>query len=329
MTNQHDDATIPGPLRAGPERRHVAPPGRTRWAHAPGNAVRGGLVGAAESVPGISGGTIALVVGLYDQLLAAASQVVHAGRELVQGLAARQGVRPAARALRQVDWRFLLPVLGGMVVVLLLALNTIAPLLESHPVPMRALFFGMIAVSVAVPLRMMPHRFRPRDALLLAVGAVAAFLLTGLPPAELADPPLWLVFVGAAVAINALVLPGVSGSFVLLAMGLYIPVQQAVHDRDLAFVGTFLLGATVGLASFVKLLHWLLEHRRQATMAVLAGLMIGSLRALWAWQDERGGLLPPPGAGDVVGAVLLALLGAAVVLVAIWWEARRTGGPQR
>jgi putative membrane protein len=329
VTNQHHDDGAPGRVDQGPVRRHATPSDRTRWAHAPGNALRGGLVGAAESVPGISGGTIALVVGLYDQLLTAASQVVHAGRELVQGVASRQGVRPAARALREVDWRFLLPVLVGMVVVLLVSLSTIAPLLESHPVPMRALFFGMIAVSVSVPLRMMPHRFRPRDALLLVLGAVAAFLLTGLPPAEVADPPLWLVFLGAAVAINALVLPGISGSFVLLAMGLYIPVQQALHDRDLAFVGTFLLGATVGLASFVKLLHWLLEHRRQATMAVLAGLMIGSLRALWPWQDELGALLPQPGAGDAVGPVLLALLGAAVVLVAIWWEERRTGGPQR
>lgn len=329
MTNQHDDATTPGPLREGSGRRHPATPARTRWAHAPGNAVRGGLVGAAESVPGISGGTIALVVGLYDQLLTAASQVVHAGRELVQGVATRRGLRPAVRALREVDWRFLLPVLAGMVVVLLVSLNTIAPLLESEPVPMRGLFFGMIAVSVAVPLRMMPVRFRPLDAALLVGAAVVAFFLTGLPPQEVTDPPLWAVFLAAALAINALVLPGVSGSTLLVVMGMYVPVQQALHDRDLGFVGAFMLGAAVGLASFVKLLHWLLEHRRQGTMAVLAGLMIGSLRALWPWQDERGGLLPPPGAGDVVVPLLLAVLGAAIVLLALWWEARRTRAPQR
>jgi putative membrane protein len=310
-------------------RRHASPSARTSWAHAPGNAIRGGLVGAAESVPGISGGTIALVVGLYDDLLAAASQVVHGGRELVQGLASRQGVRAAARALRQVDWPFLLPVLAGMAVVLLVSLNTIAPLLESHPVPMRAVFFGMIAVSVSVPLGMMPHRFRPRDALLLVAGAVVAFALAGLPSAVVADPPLWFVFLAAAVAINALVLPGVSGSTVLVVLGLYIPVQQALHDRDLGFVGTFALGAAVGLASFVKLLHWLLEHRRQGTMAVLAGLMIGSLRALWPWQDDDHGLLAPPAAGDVVGPVLLAVLGATLVLVATWWEARRNPEPRR
>jgi putative membrane protein len=322
-----DDTVLPqdDTVRPGPVRRHAARSTGTPWSAAPGNAVRGGLVGAAESVPGISGGTIALVVGLYDGLLGAASQLVHAGRELVQGVAGRRGLRPAAAALRQIDWPFLVPVLVGMVVVLLVSLSTIAPLLESNPVPMRALFFGMIAVSVSVPLRMMPHRFRLVDVALLAGGAVAAFFLTGLPAAEISDPPLWLVFVGAAIAINALVLPGISGSFVLLAMGLYVPVQAALHERDLAFVGTFMLGAAVGLGSFVKLLHWLLEHRRQGTMALLAGLMLGSLRALWPWQDETGGLLAPP--GDVVVPLLLALLGAAVVAVAIWWESRRAPQP--
>nr|WP_246256102.1 DUF368 domain-containing protein [Isoptericola halotolerans] len=277
----------------------------------------------AESVPGISGGTVALVTGLYDRLLAAASQVVHAGRELVQGIARGRGLRPAGRALRAVDARFLVPVLVGMAVMLLVSLSLVAPLLEENPVPVRAVFFGMIAVSVIVPLRMMPDRFRPLDAGLLVVAAVAGFFLVGLPPSDLSDPSLWYVAGCAAIAINALVLPGVSGSTLLVVLGIYIPVQQAISDRDLAFVGAFALGAIVGLASFVKLLHWLLEHRRQVTMAVLAGLMIGSLRALWPWQDADGGLLAPPDAGATVGPVMLAVAGAAVVGAAIWWESVR------
>lgn len=282
--------------------------------------MRGGLVGAAESVPGISGGTIALVVGLYDDLIDAAGQVLHAARELVTGVVRRTGLTTARRAWREIDWPLLVPVLLGMVVVLLLSLSFIAPLLESYPVPVRSAFFGMIVVSVAVPLRLMPGRFRVLDGVLLVLAAAAGFFLTGLPPGQVDDPSLWFVFLGAAVAINALVLPGVSGSFVLLAMGLYVPVQQAVADRDLAFVGVFLLGAAVGLGSFVKLLQWLLHHRRQATMAVLAGLMVGSLRALWPWQTEEGALLAPT--GSVVVPVLLALAGAAVVLLAMLWEAR-------
>lgn len=319
MTDEHAEP----PTHTGAVRRHAAAPAGTSWSAAPGLAVRGGLVGMAESVPGISGGTIALVTGLYDRLLTAASQVVHTGRELVQGVAQGEGLRPARRALRAVDWRFLAPVLAGMVVVLLASLSTIAPLLEENPVPVRSVFFGMIAVSVLVPLSMMPLRFRVLDALLVVTAAVAGFFLVGLPPSQVSDPALWYVAVAAAIAINALVLPGVSGSTLLVIMGLYIPVQQAVEDRDLAFLGAFLVGAAVGLASFVKLLHWLLEHRRQGTMAVLAGLMIGSLRALWPWQDADGGLLAPEGADAVVGPALLAVAGAAVVGALIWWETSR------
>ncbi|GAB4086967.1 DUF368 domain-containing protein [Myceligenerans cantabricum] len=311
MTTQHD-ATSP---------RHASSPsGRASWSSAPLNAVRGGLVGAAESVPGISGGTVALVIGLYDHLIDAASALVHAGRELVTGIARGRGAGPGLRALKEINWPLLVPVLIGMVVVLLLSLRLIAPLLESNPVPTHAVFFGMIAVSIAVPLRMMPRRFGALDGVLFAVAAVVAFVLTGLPEAEVGEPQLWYVVLGAAIAINALVLPGVSGSFLLLVMGLYVPVQHAIEDRDLAFVGAFALGAVVGLGSFVKVLQWLLHHRRQGTMAVLAGLMLGSLRSLWPWQSESSALLAPT--GSVAGPVLLAVAGAGVVLLAILWESR-------
>lgn len=309
----------PSPGRSGPD---DDAPRRTSWRAAPGLAARGALVGAAEAVPGISGGTVALVVGLYDDLIHAAGRVVHAARQAVAGVLGRTGLGPAGRTLRGVDWPLLVPVLTAMAVVALLALRTIAPLLEQHPVPMRALFFGIIAVSVAVPLRLMPERVRVRDGVLLVAGAVAGFVLTGLPPATVDEPSLWYVFLGAAIAINALVLPGVSGSFVLVALGLYVHVERALDARDLAFVATFLVGATLGLASFVRLLQWLLDHRRQATMAVLGGLMAGSLRALWPWQDDDRTLLAPE--GSVAGPLALAVVGAAVVVVALVLQARRT-----
>ncbi|MBL0887278.1 DUF368 domain-containing protein [Myceligenerans indicum] len=312
MTTQHD---------ASSPRHATSSSGRaSTWASAPLNVVRGGLVGAAESVPGISGGTIALVIGLYDQLIDAASQLVHAGRELVTGVVRGRGVGPGIRAVKDVNWPFLVPVLGGMAVVLLLSLKLIAPLLESHPVPTRAVFFGMIAVSIAVPLRMLPRRFGLLDTVLFLAAAAAAFVLTGLPAAEVDEPQLWYVFIGAAIAINALVLPGVSGSFLLLVMGLYVPVQHAIDQRDLGFVAVFALGALVGLGSFVKLLRWLLHNRRQGTMVVLSGLMLGSLRSLWPWQSESHALLAPT--GSVAGPLLLALAGAGVVLLAILWESR-------
>lgn len=282
-------------------------------------------MGTAESVPGISGGTIALVVGLYDGLIDAASQLVHALRELVTGIARRRGVGAGLRALKEINWPLLVPVLLGMAVMLLLSLKLVAPLLESNPVPTRSVFFGMIVVSIAVPLRMMPDRFSARDGLLFAVAAVVGFTLAGLPQADVGEPQLWYVFLGAALAINALILPGVSGSYLLLVMGLYIPVQHALDARDLAFIGVFALGAMIGLGSFVKVLQWLLHRHRQVTMAAIGGLMLGSLRSLWPWQHEETQALLAP-TTSVVGPILLAVAGAGVVLIAMIWEARVGSG---
>ncbi|WP_432456991.1 DUF368 domain-containing protein [Cellulomonas iranensis] len=312
------DATSPADA---PTTSTLAAP-RTTWSRAPLHAARGGLIGAAESVPGISGGTVALVVGLYDELIAAAAHVVHAGRAFVVGVVRRRGTAEAAAALRRVDWRLVLPVLAGMAVVLVLSLRTLAPLLESHPVPTRAVFAGMIAASVAVPLGMMPARPRVRDGAYALVAAVAAFLLTGLPPVAIEEPSLWYVVLGAAIAINALVVPGLSGSALLVVLGLYVPVQAALDGRDAAFVGAFALGAVLGFAVFVRTLQWLLRERRQVTMAVVTGLMVGSLRALWPWQDDDRGLLAPQ-QGDVGQVVLLAATGAVVVGALVAWERRR------
>lgn len=300
----------------------LAPAPRTTWSRAPVHAVRGGLIGAAESVPGISGGTVALVVGLYDELIAAAAHVVAAGRAFVVGVVRRRGTSEAVASLRRVDWRLVLPVLVGMAVVLVLSLRTLAPLLAEHPVPTRAVFLGMIAASVAVPLGMMPTRPRWRDGAYALVAAVVAFLLTGIPPVEIENPSLWYVVLGAALAINALVVPGLSGSALLVVLGLYVPVQAALDGRDAAFVGAFVLGAALGFAAFVRTLQWLLHERRQVTMAVVTGLMVGSLRALWPWQDDDRGLLAPT--GDVLTVVLLALAGAVVVGALVVWERRRT-----
>ena len=312
----------PGPLTPAADEPPAPAPALARWRDAPGLMVRGGLVGAAEGVPGVSGGTIALVVGLFDRLIDAAGQLVHVARVAASTLLRRRTGAALRSAVTEIDWRFLVPVLAGMAIVLLVTLGTVAPLLEAHPVQVSAVFLGMIAVSALVPLRLAPRRFGPRDLAVAAAGAVAAFVLTGLPALDADAPPLWLVFVGAAVAVNALVVPGLSGSFVLLALGLYVPIQQALAMRDLAFIGVFIAGAAVGLGSFVKVLRWLLHHRRQTTMAVLTGLMVGSLRALWPWREGTAMLAPRSGA-ELAVAAGLALVGGVVVALALWWEHRR------
>ncbi len=297
----------------------MAPPARVP-AHAPGVpglVVRGALIGAAEVVPGVSGGTIALVVGVYDDLIRSAGH-------LVRGILATVRRAPAhvrRGHLAHVRWGVVLPVLAGMVVAVVVGARLLEPLLEDHPVQARALFAGLILASLVVPARMVGGRWTGVEVVVAAASATLAAVLTGIPPAADVDPPLVLVAVAASIAVCALVLPGVSGSFLLLTVGLYTPTLAAVNDRDLRYLAVFAAGAVVGLSVFVAGLQWLLQHRRRMTLVVMTGLMAGSLRALWPWQDEHRGLLAPE--GDEASVVGLLVLGAAVVLVMLVVERRR------
>ena len=283
------------------------------------NAVRGALIGAAEVVPGVSGGTVALVVGIYERLIASAGHLVSAVRLLVADLPRGRGAAAARDELRRVEWATVLPVLVAMLVSLVTLASVIEPLLEDHPERARALFLGLVLASIAVPAAMV-GRWGRRELVLAVVAAVAAVLLTGLPPASGTSPSLLLVYVSAAFAICALVLPGVSGSFLLLSIGVYEPTLTAVNERDLTYIAVFGAGALTGLALFVKVLQWLLTRRRRATLAVMTGLMVGSLRALWPWQEEDRTLLAP---GEQLGPVVaFVLLGLAVVGVLLLVEAR-------
>jgi putative membrane protein len=289
------------------------------------NAVRGGLIGSAEVVPGVSGGTVALVVGVYERLVDSAGHVLSAMRLLVQDLPRGEGTAAARNELKHVGWATVVPVLVGMVLAVVTLARVIEPLLEEHPERARALFLGLVLASVVVPASMV-GRWGRRELVLAVAAALTAVVLTSLPPASSGTPPLPFVFVAAALAICALVLPGVSGSFLLLSLGIYESTLAAVNGRDLPYLITFAAGAATGLALFVKVLQWLLVHRRKATLAVMTGLMVGSLRALWPWQEQDRTLLAP---GEQVAPVVgLAVLGAAVVGALLLVEARsRRVGP--
>ncbi|MFB9072621.1 DUF368 domain-containing protein [Citricoccus parietis] len=300
-----------------------------------GNLVRGALIGAVETVPGVSGGTVALVVGIYHQIINSAAHVISAVRRLITGPDRAAGMR---EHLALVHWKVVLPVALGMVVAVFTAAGPMADAMQNHPVLMRALFFGMVLASVAVPFRMMlqglaTERFRrvavgrdPGDVRLRPVhligglaAAAATSLLVSLPPASVEAHPLVLV-PAAMVAVSALVLPGLSGSFLLLTFGLYEPTLRAVDELDLAYLGVFALGMALGMVVVVKLLKWLLDHHHTITLALLTGVMIGGLRTLWPWQDETRALSAP---GDDAGpAALLALAGFAVVALLLVVDAR-------
>ena len=145
---------------------------------------------------------------------------------------------------------------------------------------------------------------------------MAAFVLTSSGAGSVIEhPPLWMVFCAAAVAICALALPGVSGSFFLLVIGLYAPTLAAIHARDLGYIAVFGLGAITGLALFIRALHWLLERHHTVTMVAMSGLLLGSLRALWPWQADDGAILAPR--SDVLPVLGLALGGAVIVAVLV------------
>lgn len=267
------------------------------------------LMGGADVIPGVSGGTMALVVGIYTRLIGSIGDAVTSVPHALRG-------RPAAAvaSLRSVEWTLVLPLGAGIVSAILLGSAVIPDLIEEHPVQMRALFFGLIAGSVTLPWRRIREHSR-RTVLLMIVAAVAAFLLAGLPEAGAADPSMLRVFGSAALAICAMILPGVSGAFLLLVIGVYEPTLDAVHERDLAYIGVFLAGAVVGLSLFAVVLRWLLARAHDLTMAALVGLMVGSLRALWPFlEDDRRLRLPVEG-DPVVLAVVLALAGLAAVLI--------------
>lgn len=293
----------------------------------PAQIVRGFLMGAADIVPGVSGGTVALVLGIYHVLITN----VKTGADAL-GRMVKLDVKGAIERLRQVDWVFLIPLLGGIGLAVAALSHLIEVLLDEHPIEMAATFLGLVAGSAVIAWRLLEKRDATRIAVL--VGAtVATFVLLGLrggtsedSVSQVSDPALWAYFGAGAVAICAMILPGISGSFLLVMMGMYGAVLATVNDRDALALGVFLLGCVIGLALFSQLLHWALNTHYNLVMAALIGLMVGSLRVLWPWPGgtESTDLHAP--SDPWLLPVVLAVVGFAAVLgiseVAVRFEHR-------
>jgi putative membrane protein len=292
---------------------------------------QGLLMGSADIIPGVSGGTMALIVGIYKNLIAAIGDAVTAVLLLVRGR-----WREAWQAFLALEWSLLLPVVGGIGLAIGIGSLFIPELLDRYPVECRALFFGLVAASLVIPWRERKAHQNWHYAVAI-VGAVVAFILVGLPrSADAADPSLLRVGLTAAVAINAMILPGVSGAFLLEVLGLYRTTLEALRELDIVYVAAFGLGAALGLGAAAKTLSWLLDRHHDLTMAVLVGLLAGSLRALWPWvgfvehahsdgsvsQVPDPSVLLAPGEGWPL-ALALAVLGFAFVTALAWIGRRR------
>jgi len=282
------------------------------------NFVRGSLIGIAELIPGISGGTIALITGVYKRVIDSAAEAVR-GIILLFGFS-KSNLEKSTTHFKAMSWSLLIPMLIGMVTAIFVGAGIVEPLLEQYPTITKAAFAGLIAASLFVPITLSGMGWKLIHYLVLLLSAGAAFAFTSIPRAADADPSFIVIMLSAAFAVCALVLPGISGSYLLLALGMYTPTLAAVNDRDFGYLGTFVLGAILGLASFVSLLQWLLANKLKMTMVVMTGLMIGSLRALWPWQSETGAIMMPETGFGI--ELLMFGVGSAIVLGLIVIERR-------
>lgn len=286
---------------------------------------RGFAMGSADVVPGVSGGTMAFILGIYEELI---NNVRVLGRKSLWKPLLHGRLREAWRAI---DLLFLAAVLAGIIAAVLSLARALSWLLENYPVFVWSFFFGLVLASAIVVGRRV-NAWRLRLGIALAAGAAAAFFLVGSVPVQTPEA-LWFIFLSGALAICAMILPGISGAFILVLIGKYEYMLDALNNWELAVVAVFIAGAAVGLVSLAQLLGWLFRRFHDLTVAVLIGFMAGSLRRLWPWKEnlgtpEEANTLPPwtvDGAFnlEIPLALLLAIAGLLLVLLLDWTHRRK------
>ena len=290
--------------------------------------LKGMAMGAADVVPGVSGGTVAFITGIYDELLASLAQLPKAAALLLRGR--------IVQAWQCANANFLLALVSGILLSVLSLARLITALLETQPIAIWSFFFGLILVSTHIVYREV-GRWSASRVFSALLGGVFAWWITVAAPIQL-EGTLLTLFLAGAVAICAMILPGISGSFILLLLGLYSIVIGAVKDLDFLVLAVFASGCLLGILCFSRFLHWLLHRWRDVTLAFLAGLMVGSLNKVWPWKqtltwsaDSHGvmqpvlqeNLWPSQFAQDpqLLLAISLAVTGAALVLGLEWLAA--------
>ena len=257
---------------------------------------------------------MALIFGIYEKLIDVAAGAVRAGLLLL-----RFEVKQAIDELAALPWGFVLPLIVGIAAAPIAGARFIPELLASYPQESRGVFFGLILGSIAIPWLRIASR-KSIDYILLLVAAALAFVIAGIPAATESDPAYVFVFCAGAIAMSAMILPGVSGAYLLLIIGLYAPILTAVKDLDLPIILVFMAGAGLGVGAFSVFIGWLLKRAHDRTMAVLVGLMVGSLRALWPWLGPDREFLTPEfnaSAYPVLGLMLVGFVISAAILI---WE---------
>ncbi len=271
--------------------------------------LKGLAMGLADLVPGVSGGTIALIVGIYEELLSSIGSLT--SQAFVSALKARD----LLRAFRVANGGFILAIVAGIATAILTFARPLRWLLLHAPNQVDAVFFGLILASSLLVWRRVQRRGAAVIVSLL-LGAVFAFVLVGSSPTTTPNGALFLALSGA-IAICALVLPGISGSFILVLLGKYEVALTGVTNLDIAVLAPLAFGMVVGLLSFVRFLRWLLRRFHAVTMATLTGFMVGSLRKVWPFDAYSAPSGATAGADDLLAAVALIALVALGVLAVL------------
>jgi len=287
-------------------------------------SLKGMAMGAADVVPGVSGGTIAFISGIYEELLTSISSINFSTLKLLKS----KGIKAAWKAI---NGNFLVALVLGIFISIVSLAKLISWLLENKPIMVWAFFFGLVLASILYIGKQIT-KWNFITVIVFALGAVLAFYITTLQPliSEHSSPVFF--FLAGAIAICAMILPGISGAFILVLLGAYKPVLEAIHNKDFKLLAILAVGAIVGLLSFSKILKWLFNNYKNYTLAVLTGFIVGSLNKIWPWKEtltwrtNSHGLEVPfnqqsispfsfEGDSQLLLAIVLAIVGFALIIL--------------
>lgn len=284
--------------------------------------LKGLAMGAADVVPGVSGGTIAFISGIYEELIDSINSI---NLSLVS-LWKREGLKAV---WKKINGNFLVSLILGILISILSLAKGLSWLLENEPVLLWAFFFGLVLASVFFVGKEIP-KWTLGTLTVFLLGTVLAYVITDLPASENSGSLPYL-FLSGGLAICAMILPGISGAFILVLLGSYKTILDAVHQRDLTIVITVALGCVVGLLSFARILKWMFKNYRNTTLALLTGFILGSLNKIWPWKAvlrtkvfgdrtlviEERNVWPGAFQGDnqLMLAIILAVLGFCLIFI--------------
>ena len=242
-------------------------------------SLKGVAMGAADVVPGVSGGTIAFISGIYQELIESINNVNFAALKIWKN----EGFKSF---WNHINGTFFLFLFAGIIISIASLAKIVTYFLEVHPVLIWSFFFGLIIASVWLIGKTI-KKWTLGAVLMLLIGTLIAFYISSIGSVATVDAK-WYIFLSGAIAICAMILPGISGSFILVLMGSYHLVLEAVKSRDLAVIALFAVGCLVGLLTFARLLKYLFHHFKEITIALLIGFMVGSLYKVWPWKIKVG-----------------------------------------